>query len=159
MDRTEYRREWRRKNAERLNNKYRDYHRAYSRKRRGTPKGYKGKCAQGRHYELLAHKNVLLGSIDMNATSLRGPYDLEWDGKQVDVKSAHINKKGVWIFTTRPTCKATHFLCFCVMPDKRIAYVFLFPRKVFKQCKAISINHLAPYSPYRLDWSISKTDL
>lgn len=91
--------------------------------------GFYGKSGLGRKYEIIA-KTLLKGSTP--SPNFKYPYDIEWNGMKIDVKMRNKNKRGTFHFTTRPTCTADFYLCFCV--DTYIRYILLIPSFIYKNC-------------------------
>jgi hypothetical protein len=134
-----YNREYARLHREKRREYAREYAKAYRIKHRYSWRGKDVLCGTsglGRAYEKIA-LSILPNSIDANAESFHGGYDVEWDGKKVEVKMRNKNKKGRYGFTTKPKCDAQLFLYFCV-DGENIEKIYLIPRE--KMSKSLNVN-------------------
>lgn len=151
---------WRLKNRARIRETYRVYNRLYARRRRNTSSrkrlqgGFLGTSGEGRRYEKLA-LDFLNGSVDKNLETFQNGWDIEWNGMLIDVKMRHLNPRGGYLFTRKPTCAATHFLCFCVK-DKEVRWIFLFPSKIFKWGKWVGDARIGKNVKYLFNMVPSK---
>ncbi|MFA5445976.1 MAG: hypothetical protein WC262_13490 [Bacteroidales bacterium] len=106
-----------------------------------------GTCKIGRKYELKALK-LLKGSIDKNRDSFRGKWDIEWNGKRIDVKSRQFNSRRGWKFTKKENNnEADYYLLFCLNNEKIEKLIFV-PKKIFKE--GIGIGKKSKYDIYQL---------
>lgn len=106
-----------------------------------------GSCGIGRKYEKIA-LGLLKGAIDCNKDNFQGKWDIEWNGKKIDVKMRNFSqKKNRWHFTTPTLFGADYYLCFCV-ERKRIQKIYFFPKEVYKKCIDVSKNNY--YNKYLL---------
>lgn len=130
-----YLKNWRKNNRQHIL----DYHRKWSSiKNKSELNGeYYGSCGIGRKYELIA-QSILSGSIP--SPSFSYPSDLLWNGFKIDVKMRNKNKKGYFHFTTRPTCDADYYFCFCV--EISIKYILLIPSIIYKSGIDISEKNI-----------------
>jgi hypothetical protein len=99
-----------------------------------------GKPGIGRKYELLALK-ILQGSIDRNKDNFHGKWDIEWNGKKIDVKSKSEIRKGGWDFVGRKdNDEPDYYLLFCVDNNKVVKLLFI-PKDIFgKGCYISSMK-------------------
>jgi hypothetical protein len=101
---------------------------------------------KGRRAELLAVR-LLKGSKDMNNNVMNRPYDIEWNGLKIDVKSCELYKRkkkrgkecacnsGWWVFNKNKN-DAEWYLCICLKDNKPIRY-YLIPLENFSKGIAI----------------------
>lgn len=129
--RREYLRKWRQKNKAHIKKYFFEYvrknkDRVPSLKRMpvGVDLNKHSTNSVGRKYELVALEK-LFDSKDMNENSFCGSYDIEWRDMKVEVKMRNRNKRGYWHFTFKDSCKATHCLLFCVVPNEPEQILFL----------------------------------
>lgn len=119
--------EWAKKNPE----KRREISRKHARKKNGTTDESYLKSAT--HKGWLMEKKALKffpNAKHMNEEGMNRPYDIEWKGLRIDVKSSNINKRkkkrgkpvkneqaGYWSFTKGKN-NADYYLCFCLVGQK-----------------------------------------
>jgi len=107
---------------------------------------------KGRKGELLALK-MLKDSVDMNDDGMNKPYDINWNGKKVDVKSCNLYKRkfkrgkpvkgdqmGCWIFNKNKGYSDLYF-CICMIKDIPIRY-YLIPKKDFNNGITMGYNSI-----------------
>ena len=105
-----------------------------------------------RKAELIALR-ILRGAIDRNKTS-QAHYDIDWDGKKIDVKSANLKKTRYkakrWSFTLHQKGEVDYFLLFC-FDQGILIHIVLLPDKATKS-KYIDIrpSTISKYSKYLL---------
>ena len=133
--RKQYIRNWKKDNKEKIRKNFREWYKnnrdkPYYKNRTYTPKKageeYAGTSGLGRKYELIAH-SMLQGST--LSDNFHAHWDLKWNGLKIDVKMRNKNNKGNYLFSRKPKCEATHFLCFCI--DKKIKYILLIPKNKY----------------------------
>jgi hypothetical protein len=132
-------REWAKKNSE----KRREISRRYARKKNGTTEEsyLKSDTYKGWVMEKKAIK-YFPGAKHMNEYGMNKPYDIDWNGVKIDVKSAVVNKRknkrgkpvkgeqaGYWSFTKGKN-DADYYLCFCLVGQK-ITKKYFIPREHF----------------------------
>jgi hypothetical protein len=141
----EYCRDYRKRNRERLN----AYNREYYRKNRGRP------CFKGRQvseHKELGNKferfalSVLQGATHVNENGERHkPWDLEWNGKKVDVKVRNPNSIS-WTFTYRRG-GADYLLLFC-LENGEIVKTLLIPKEAHRS--TIDVQRTSKYDKYSM---------
>lgn len=118
------------------------YKRNWARKKYGITEEslYNSETYKGRRAELLA-LSILEGSIDMNDKAMNKPYDIEWEGMRVDVKSCNLYKRklvgerkvkncaGWWVFNKNKGVSDKYF-CICLINDVPVRY-YMIPAKDF----------------------------
>lgn len=97
----------------------------------------RNRMPMGRKYELIALE-MLIGSIDKNVSKSPIPWDIEWNGKKIDVKARNLtnlreSKGKCWNFTISKNCRADMLMCFCIR-DNEVAKVFLVPMSEIRTC-------------------------
>lgn len=97
---------------------------------------------KGRRGESLALR-ILNGAEDMNSNGLNKPYDIEWKGIKIDVKTCNLYKRklkrgksvkkcsGWWVFNKNKGY-ADKYFCICMVDNIPIRY-YLIPRKQFNR--------------------------
>lgn len=110
---------WVKKNLEVVRAYRKDWMRANSRSKSVARKLKKGSVWMGRKWEIFAAH--LLGAKDMNEDVMnQTDFDLLWNGKRVEVKSAEllIHQKGFksrsWSFRTGDTKRSHYYLLICL---------------------------------------------
>lgn len=134
--------------AEKNKDKIRLYKREWARKRRmSTEKSLKtSQTYKGRKAELLA-LIILEGSKDMNKKVMNQPYDIEWKGERIDVKSCNLYKRkmkrgkpikncGGWWTFNKNKGTADRYFCICMENNKPKRF-YLIPKKDFNNGIAI----------------------
>jgi len=118
------------------------YKRNWARKKYGvTEEGMKKSATyKGRRSELLALK-ILEGAIDMNDKVMNRPYDVEFNGERIDVKSCNLYKRkfkqgkpvekscGWWVFNKNKGY-ADKYFCICMERNIPVKY-YLIPKEYF----------------------------
>lgn len=124
-------------------NELRLYKREWSRKHNGvTKESLSNSCTwRGRRAEMIALQ-VLEGSVDMNKKAMNKPYDIEWNGLKIDVKSSNLYKRklkrgkpvkkccGWWVFH-KATTDSDKYFCMCMIDNIPIRY-YLIPKDTFR---------------------------
>jgi hypothetical protein len=89
------------------------------------------------------------------ASNINSFYDLDWNGKKIDVKAAHLrnglrgNRK--WTFDLRQKGKVDYFLIFCYEGDF-LKYQFLIPNEELKiRYLTISKSRIDKYLKYLIN--------
>jgi hypothetical protein len=104
--------------------------------------GSRSTCVVGREFELLALR-LLKGSVDRNAENFSGGYDIEWQGKKIDVKVKFQRPRGGWSFEILKTNTATHLLLFCIENNELKRVIFM--PKVKKRTAFVSYTNLKEF--------------
>lgn len=127
----------------------RAYKRDWIRKKRGSTLSSLSSSTtwKGRKGEQIALQ-ILEGSIDMNADGLNKPYDIEWNGLKIDVKTCNLYKRkfkrgvkvnkssGWWVFNKNKGYSDKYF-CICMIENIPVRY-YLIPKEDFN--KGITIG-------------------
>lgn len=151
-ERKRYMRSLRKNNRPRFNAYYRDYYKKNKHrlpcfsKRRGKGHGtFASRSALGRAFEIKAIE-ILAGATHTNADQERHkPWDLEWQGKTVDVKV----RNPIWSFSTVKPNQSDYMLLLCLNETGEVAKAFLVPRKAQKK-SIIICDATKKYEKYRL---------
>lgn len=128
------------------------YKRNWSRKRYGsTDESIRNSATwKGRRAELLA-LSILDGSIDMNNEVMNNPFDIEWKGNRIDVKSCELYKRksrrgktdakcGSWWVFNKNKNDADYYFCICLVEGEPKKY-YMIPLCDFN--KGITIGHVS----------------
>ena len=110
--------------------------------------GYYGTTGVGRKYEKIALK-LLNNSIDRNINSLRGKWDIEWNGLKIDVKMRNKRKDNCYGFNLKKNPVADYYLLFLV-DNERIKKILFVPRKIFKNQSLTISDRNNKYNKYLL---------
>jgi hypothetical protein len=140
-----YMRNLRKNNRPRFNSYYRDYYKKNKAtlpcfaKRRGQGHGaYKSRNDFGASFERRALE-LLRGAVHTNENQeCHKPWDIEWNGKTVDVKVRH----PVWTFNLPKPGQCDLLLLYCLDERGEIAKLLLIPKEAQRQSIIISpTNH------------------
>lgn len=112
----------------------------------------KGTSGLGRKYELLA-LDLLKGSVDCNDKTFHNKWDIEWEGKKIEVKMRNFrDSQNPFHFKWKTKDEADYYLMFCVKSGQ-ILKSLLIPQKVvskFNGWRSISIGLKSRYDKYAL---------
>lgn len=98
--------------------------------------------------------------------------DILWDGKLIDVKSAHLNKrknkrgkavvgaqKGYWVFKGGKPKDIDYIFCVCIGQDEKVEKVLMIPFNEYNYSIGISVGWKSAYDKFIYKNSlISKSD-
>jgi hypothetical protein len=117
---------------------------------------FNSKTSKGYRMEKLACR-ILKGAVNLNDTGFNKPYDLDWKGRKIDVKSKEVvfrkfkrgkpvkkSQSGFWSFK-RTNYNCDYFFCICLENGNPIKF-YLFPSKAFG--KGVCIGRKSKYDNY-----------
>lgn len=112
----------------------------------------------GRYGERIA-LSVLSGSVDMSGKDLHYPYDIEWKGMEIDVKTSRPKqaKRTEKYFFNIKNSKCTHFLFILLDNESEPWKMYLIPSKRFNSTVVyMSGNTIKQYEIYEIEVSSSE---
>lgn len=123
----------------------------------GNPNFWKTETGIGFKWEIAGAK--LLGAKHLIFNKMGA--DLDWNGKMVDVKSCHLNKRknkrgnpvkseqmGCWTFNRGKNKQIDFFLCYCLVGEKAIK-ILLIPDEEFGE-SAIMVGHQSKFDKFTI---------